>query len=35
MTKIKLRDLLSLDTLAVLSAIVLCVILVTDPTLLG
>lgn len=35
MTKIKLRDLLSLDALAILSAVVLCVILGTDPILLG
>jgi hypothetical protein len=35
MTKIKIRDLLSLDTFAVLSAVVLCVVLVTDPSLLG
>ncbi len=35
MTKIKFRDLLSLDALAVLSAVVLCVMLVTDPNLLG
>lgn len=35
MTKFKLRDLVSLNTFAVLSAVVLCVILVTDPSLLG
>ena len=35
MNKLRLRDLLSLNTLAVLSAVVLCVILVTDPALLG
>ena len=35
MTKIRIRDLLSLDTFAVLSAVVLCVVLVTDPSLLG
>ena len=35
MTKIKIRDLFSLDTFAVLSAVMLCVVLVTDPSLLG
>ena len=35
MTKLKLRDLISLNTMAVLSAVVLCVILATDPSLLG
>lgn len=35
MTKIKLSDILSLNGAAVLSAVVLCVILATDPSLLG
>jgi hypothetical protein len=38
MLKLKLRDLVSLNALAGLSAIVLCIVLVTDPgvmTLLG
>ena len=35
MTKIKLRDIISLNTFTVLSAIALCVVLVTDPSLLG
>lgn len=33
MLKLRLRDLLSLNALAGLSAIALCVVLVTDPTL--
>ena len=35
MIKLRLKDLVSLNTLAVLSAVLLCVALVTDPTLLG
>lgn len=35
MLKLKLRDIVSLNTFAVLSAVVLCVVLVTDPALLG
>ena len=35
MTRLKLRDLVSLDAMAILAAIVLCVILGTDPALLG
>ena len=35
MLKLKLRDVVSLNTLAVLAAVALCVVLVTDPTLLG
>lgn len=35
MNKLRLRDLVSLNTLAVLSAVVLCVVIVTDPVLLG
>lgn len=35
MNKIKLRDVLSLNTAAVLAAAVLCVVLATDPGLLG
>jgi len=35
MTKIKLRDLLSLNTATVIAAAVLCVVLATDPGLLG
>jgi len=35
MIKIKLSDLLSLNTVTVLAATVLCVILATDPSLLG
>lgn len=35
MNKLRLRDLVSLNTLAVLSAVALCVVIVTDPALLG
>jgi hypothetical protein len=35
MLKLRLRDIVSLNTFAVLSAVVLCVVLVTDPALLG
>lgn len=35
MIKIKLRDIISLNTFTALSAIALCVVLVTDPSLLG
>ncbi len=35
MLKLRLKDILSLNTLAALSAILLCVVLVTDPSLLG
>lgn len=35
MNKLKLIRLFSLDAIAVLSAVTLCVILVTDPSLLG
>jgi hypothetical protein len=35
MTKLKLIRLFSLDAIAVISAVALCVILVTDPSLLG
>ena len=35
MSKIKLSDLLSLNTAAVLAAVVLCVMLATDPSLFG
>ena len=35
MLKDRIRDLVSLNTFAVLSAVVLCVVLVTDPSLLG
>jgi hypothetical protein len=35
MLKLRLRDLVSLTTLAGLSAIALCLALVTDPSLLG
>lgn len=35
MNKLKLRDLISLNTFTVLSAVVLCLVLVTDPSLLG
>ena len=35
MIKNRLRDLISLNAFAVLSAVVLCVVLVTDPSLLG
>ena len=35
MNKLKLIRLFSLDVIAVLSAVALCVILITDPSLLG
>jgi len=35
MLKLRLRDLVSLNTLTVLSAVVLCVVLATDPALLS
>ena len=35
MNKLKLIRLFSLDAIAVISAVALCVILVTDPSLLG
>ena len=35
MGKLKLRNVVSTDTLSFVAAIVLCVVLVTDPTLLG
>lgn len=35
MGKLKLRDLVSLNTWAFVAAIALCLILVTDPALLG
>lgn len=35
MTRIKLSDVVSLNTFAVLSAVALCIVLATDPSLLG
>ena len=35
MEKLRLRDVLSLNTVAILAAVVLCVVLATDPALLG
>lgn len=35
MGKLKLRDLVSMDTMAFIAAIVLCVVLATDPSFMG
>ncbi len=35
MLKLRLRDLLSLNALAGLSAVILCVVLVTDPAVMA